>query len=192
MYEQLRRAEPTVKQILRRLDMAGEDMARDQVHRGLGILADMDEWTARLEPDAPTLPGDQFHPWVWEPAAPLWDAEARQDAVLAAARTVNRQLQQKLGRHDIGETGLCMQAFDMKDPVAGKPRLRFDGDRNTPTWRARQDGAKYLAAGAFLALRNVADHEAAVPWTEQEALEHLATLSVLARWIEECTVERAT
>lgn len=29
-------------------------------------------------------------------------------------------------------------------------------------------------------------------WTEQEALEHLATLSVLARWIEQCTVERAT
>ncbi len=30
-----------------------------------------------------------------------------------------------------------MHAFDMKEPVAGKPRLRFDGDRNTPTWRAR-------------------------------------------------------
>lgn len=129
---------------------------------------------------------------MWEPAAPLWGAEARQDAVLAAARTVNRRLQQKLGRHDIGEMDLCMQAFDMKDPVAGKPRLRFDGDHNTPTWRARQEAAKYLAAGAFLALRNVAAHEDEVTWTEQEALEHLATLSVLARWIEQCTVERAT
>ncbi|MET8134115.1 TIGR02391 family protein [Streptomyces sp. NPDC005251] len=202
LYEQLHRAEPTVKQILRLLDpqladkinldqMAGEDMARSEVHRGLGILADMDEWAARLVPDAPTLPADQFHPWVWEPAAPLWGAEARQDAVLAAARTVNRRLQQKLERHDIGEMDLCMQAFDMKDPLAGKPRLRFDGDRNTPTWRARQEGAKYLAAGAFLALRNVAAHEDEVTWTEQEALEHLATLSVLARWIEQCAVERA-
>ncbi|MFJ5064592.1 TIGR02391 family protein [Streptomyces nigra] len=124
MYEQLRRAEPTVKQILRRLDPSfaekinfdqmAEDMARDQVPRGLGILADMDEWAARLEPDAPTLPADQFHPWVWEPAAPLWGAEARQEAVLAAARTVNRRLQQKLGRHDIGETDLCMQAFHLR------------------------------------------------------------------------------
>ncbi|MEU0058624.1 TIGR02391 family protein [Streptomyces sp. NPDC006334] len=95
-------------------------------------------------------------------------AEARQDAVLAAARTVNRRLQQKLGCHDIG------------------------GDRKTPTWRARQEGAKYLAAGAFLALRNVAAQEDEVTWTEQEALEHLATLSVLARWIEQCSVERAT
>lgn len=77
LYEQLHRAEPTVKQILRLLDpqlaekinldqMAGEDMARNEVHRGLGILADMDEWAARLVPDAPTLPADQFHPWVWE------------------------------------------------------------------------------------------------------------------------------
>ncbi|MGV9419935.1 TIGR02391 family protein [Streptomyces sp. NPDC003674] len=78
--------------------------------------------------------------------------------------------------------------------------LRYEGtrrretapavDRNTPTWRARQEGAKYLAAGAFLALRNVAAHEDEVTWTEQEALEHLATLSVLARWIEQCVVER--
>ncbi len=30
-----------------------------------------------------------------------------------------------------------------------------------------------------------------MPWTEQEALEHLATFSVLARWIEECAVESA-
>jgi hypothetical protein len=47
LYEQLRRAEPTVKKILRLLDpqlaekinldaMAGESMARDEVHRGLG------------------------------------------------------------------------------------------------------------------------------------------------------------
>lgn len=26
-------------------------------------------------------------------------------------------------------------------------------------------------------------------WSEQEALEHLATLSVIARWVEECSVE---
>lgn len=202
LYAQLHRAEPTVKQILRLLDpaiaekidvdqMAGVAMARNEVQRGLGLLADKDEWATRLVPDAPTLAADQFHPWVWEPAAPLWAAEARQDAVLAAARTVNRRLQQKLNRHDIGETDLCLQTFDLKEPVVGKPRLRFPGDRNTPTWRARQEGAKYLAAGVFLAIRNVAAHEDEVSWTEQEALEHLATLGVLARWIEECTVESA-
>ncbi|MCG3043943.1 TIGR02391 family protein [Streptomyces sp. S1A] len=126
-------------------------MARNEVQRGLGILADKDEWAVRLVPDVSTLAADRFHPWVWEPAAPLWAAEARQDAVLAAARTVNRRLQLKLNCHDIGETDLCLQTFDLKESVAGKPRLRFPGDRNTPTWRARQEGAKHLAVGVFLA-----------------------------------------
>ncbi|MDT0464478.1 TIGR02391 family protein [Streptomyces gibsoniae] len=121
----------------------------------------------------------------------MWAAEARQDAVLAAARSVNRRLQQKLNRHDIGATDLCLQTFDLKDPAPGKPRLRFPGAGNTPTWRARQEVAKYLAAGTFLAIRNVAAHEDEVSRTEQEALEHLATLSVLARWIEECATEFA-
>lgn len=201
LYEELHRAEPTVKQILERLDpqlaekididrMAGAAMARNEVHRGLGILANMDEWAARLAPDAPTLPADRLHPWVWEPAAPLWAAEARQDAILAGARTVNRRLQQKLDRHDIGETDLCLQSFEPKDPVAGKPRLRFAGDRDTPIWHARQEGAKYLGAGAFLAIRNIAAHDEA-SWSEQEGLEYLATFSVLAHWISECTVESA-
>jgi hypothetical protein len=199
---ELHQAEPTIKAILKTLDaelaekididqMAGTAKARNEVHRGLGILAGMDEWAVRLAPDAPTLAADQLHPWVWEPAAPLWAAEARQDAILAAARTVNRRLQQKLNRHDVGEADLCLQTFEMKDPLPGKPRLRFPGDRSTPTWRARQDGAKYLGAGFFLAIRNVAAHEDAVSWSEQEALEQLSTLSVLARWITECAVEVA-
>ncbi|MGR6998895.1 TIGR02391 family protein [Yinghuangia aomiensis] len=139
--------DPTLAEKIDIGQMAGPATARNQVHRGLGILAGMDDWALRLTPDAPSMAADQLHPWVWAPAAPLWAAEARQDAVLAAARTVNRRLQQKLGRHDIGETDLCLQTFDLKDPSAGKPRLRFPGDRTTPIWRARQEGAKYFAAG---------------------------------------------
>ncbi len=73
LYDQLHQAEPTIKQILQLLDpqlaekididqMAGEAMARNEVQRGLGILAAMDEWATRLTPDAPTLAADQFHP----------------------------------------------------------------------------------------------------------------------------------
>ncbi|NEA96021.1 hypothetical protein G3I22_27695 [Actinospica acidiphila] len=157
----------------------------------LGHAQHADEIAAFLRPASPVIQADALHPWVWQSAAPLWAAEAHQDAVLAAARTVNRRLQQKLGRHDIGEKDLCMQSFDMKAPEEGKPRLRFNGDRSTPTWRARQDGAKYTSAGAFLALRNLAAHEDEVDWSQQEALEYLATFSVVARWIEECVVETA-
>jgi hypothetical protein len=165
--------------------------ARAAAIHALGLAQSAAEIAEFLRPTSPALAADTLHDWVWEPAAPLWAAEAYQDAVLAAARTVNRRLQQKLGRHDIGETDLCMQAFDMKAPVEGKPRLRFGGSRTTPTWRARQDGAKYTSAGAFLAIRNLAAHEDEVNWTQQEALEYLATFSVVARWIEECTVETA-
>ncbi|ROO82562.1 uncharacterized protein Ymh [Actinocorallia herbida] len=190
-----------MKQILDRLQpglgsevnldlMAGETTARGQCQRGLGILRDMDDVESKLGPQAPALSADQLHPWVWGGAAALWDAGARQDAVLAAARTVNARIQQKLERHDIGETDLCMQSFDTKDAVAGKPRLRFPGDRLLPTWKAKQEGAKYVAAGAFLAIRNIAAHQEQVAWSEQEALEYLATLSVVARWVEECEVEQ--
>ena len=164
-------------------------IAREAAIQALGRAQPAEEIAAFLRPTSPSLAADALHSWVWEPAAQLWAAEAHQDAVLAAARTVNRRLQQKLNRHDIGETDLCMQSFDMKDPAEGKPRLRFDGDRNTQTWKARQDGAKYTSAGAFLAIRNLAAHQDVVSWTEQEALEYLATFSVISRWIEECAVE---
>lgn len=202
LYNELHRTEPTIRKILQALDpaladgvnvsaFAGEALARRQVQRGLGILNDMDDWDVRLVPDAPALLADRLHPWVWESAVQLWAADARQDAVLAASRTVNRRMQQKLGRHDVSDTDLCMQSFDLKDPTEGKPRLRIPGDRTTPTWRARQEGAKYFGAGVFQAIRNVAAHEDTVTWSEQEALEFLASLSVFARWVDECVVEAA-
>jgi hypothetical protein len=198
--DELHRAEPTLKQILQLLDpqlaekinidmMAGPALARNEAQRGIGILTSMDEWAVRLTPDAPALAADRFHPWVWDPAAPLWAADAYQDAVLAAARTVNRRVQQKIGRHGASDADLFLQTFDMKDAVPGKARLRFSGDRTSPTWRARQEGAKYFGAGVFQGIRNVAAHEDGVSWSQQEALEHLAALSVLARWVDEATVE---
>ncbi|WP_236067244.1 TIGR02391 family protein [Streptomyces brasiliscabiei] len=164
-------------------------LVRIAVAEALGHAKHADDIDAFLRPKSPVIGAESLHSWVWQPAAPLWAAEAHQDAVLAAARVVNRRLQLKLGRHDIGETDLCMQCFDTKPPAEGKPRLRFKGDRDTPTWKARQEGAKYLAAGAFLGIRNLAAHEEEVTWTQPEALEYLATFSVIARWIEECTVE---
>lgn len=146
---------------------------RTAAAQALGMASSAEDMAAFLRPTSPAIAADALHPWVWESAAPLWAAEARQDAVLAAARTLNRRLQQKLGRHDTSDKDLCMQAFDPGDAQPGRPRLRFPGDRATATWKARQDGAKYLSAGAFLAIRNVAAHEEAVDWSRQDTLEHL-------------------
>jgi hypothetical protein len=30
------------------------------------MLADLGDVAARLQPEAPTLPADQLHPWVWD------------------------------------------------------------------------------------------------------------------------------
>ncbi|MFE2427167.1 TIGR02391 family protein [Streptomyces sp. NPDC059373] len=156
------------------------------------LATNAEDFEAFRRPKSASVTTEAMHPWVQKSVTELWAANAHQDAVLAAARTVNRRLQEKLKRHDVGDNVLCMQSFGISDPEPGKPRLRFPGDRTTPSWRARQDGAKYLSAGAFLGIRNLAAHEEKVPWGQQEALEYLATFSVVSRWIEECTVETAS
>ncbi len=80
---------------------------------------------------------------------------------------------------------VCSAAGLMPGVPAGAVSVHPVGDRG------ERDVQRHRRPGVFLAIRNVAAHEDEVSWTEQEALEHLATLSVIARWIEECTVESA-
>jgi hypothetical protein len=168
------------------------NIVRQRVLRGIGIHELGEEARRRMRPDSPDLVADQLHPWVWEAAAPMWRAGSTQAAVLAAAQSVNARLQQKLGRHDSSDAALCRESFSRNDPVPGQPRLRFPGDRASDTWRSRQNGGVQFGAGCFEGLRNPAAHEHELQLLEQVALEQLAALSVLARWIEECTVERAS
>lgn len=167
------------------------DVVRPPVLRALGIHLYGAELSDRLRPDSPNLIADQLHPWVWNAAAPLWFAGSKQEAVLAAARSVNARLQQKLGRLDTSESSLCREAFSLDAPSTGRPRLRFLGDRASDTWHSRQQGGMQLGAGCFAGIRNPAAHEDGLVLTERVALEQLAAFSLLARWIDECEVERA-
>jgi Protein of unknown function (Hypoth_ymh) len=144
-----------------------------------------------MRPDSPDLVADELHAWVWEAAAALWNAGSMQEAVHAAARSVNARLQQKLGRRDLADARLCREAFSLSDPVHSQPRLRFPGDRRSETWRSRQNGGIQFGAGCFEGIRNPAAHEDRLELGEQVALEQLAAFSVLARWIDECEVETA-
>jgi hypothetical protein len=65
-----------------------------RVLRAIGIHEFGEEAQRRLKPDSPDLAADQFHPWVREAASPLWHAGSRQEAVHAAARSVNARMQQ--------------------------------------------------------------------------------------------------
>ncbi|MFJ4407229.1 TIGR02391 family protein [Streptomyces sp. NPDC088910] len=203
LYAQLHRAEPTIKQILRVLDpalaegidvdqMAGSAMARSDVQRGLGILADRDEWAVRLTPDAPTLTADQFHTWVWDGARALWASGHYREAVTAAARKVNAETQNKVGRRDVSEAALFQSAFSMDPAKQGQPRLRLVPDDGSDTYRSVHRGAMSFAVGFFGAVRNPNSHEDGLPeLSEQEALEQLGALSMIARWVDSATLTEA-
>jgi hypothetical protein len=66
----------------------------------------------------------------------------------------------------------------------------FPGDKSSKTWKSRQEGLHLLAQGAFPGIRNVAARTVG-EWSEQVALEHLAVLSVVARWADETEVVTA-
>jgi hypothetical protein len=164
-------------------------LVRYRVLQAIGIHELGEEARRRMQPDSPDLVADQLHPWVWEAAAPMWRAGSAQEAVHAAARSVNARLQQKLGRHDVADAKLCREAFSLNDPAPGQPRLRFAGDRTSETWRSRQNGGIQFGAGCFEGIRNITAHVEGLDLPDQVALEQLAAFSVLARWIDECEVE---
>lgn len=168
------------------------ELVRPRVLRAIGIHRFGAEARRRMQPDSPELIADQLHPWVWDAAMPLWLAGSRQEAVQAAARSVNARIQQKLERRDIADAALCREAFSLKEPGVGRSRLRFSGDRTSETWRSRQTGGIDFGAGCFEGIRNPVSHEHELNLPEMVALEYLAAFSILARWIEECAVEHAS
>lgn len=131
----------------------------------------------------PSLRADTMHPTVWDAAKSFWRSNHRAAAVSAAANAINAMLQDKLDRRDVSNTTLVEQAFSPDPPKVGAPRLRVRDDDGSETYKSAQVGAMRFGAGCFMALRNPAAHEGD-ELDEQEALEHLAALSILARWVE--------
>jgi Protein of unknown function (Hypoth_ymh) len=141
----------------------------------------------------PRLGAQQFHPLIWQAASAQWSTGHRNESVLAAAKAVNSLLQAKLYRHDLSEVKLVREAFTDKDPTNGRPRLRFDAVEDEQTRESMRDGVMNFGAGCFMAIRNPVGH---LPndehdITEQEALERLAALSLLARWIDQANLIEA-
>jgi uncharacterized protein (TIGR02391 family) len=160
------------------------------VREGLGILRDREEWAVRLapdEPEAPLLSADALHPWVWRAAGPFWETGQHAAAVEYGAKSLTAHIQQKCGSK-VADRELASDVFSSK-PNAAQPRLWFPGDRDSDTWRSRQDGLHHLAIGAFAGIRNVVAHAVAPNWSDQEAVEYLAVLSTVARWADETYLE---
>jgi hypothetical protein len=166
------------------------DYLRDTVINTRTQLARQAEIEENLATPAPKLAADTLHPWVWDAARSLWETGHYRAAVQAAGISVNAHLQQHTGRRDVFDTDLIVQCFSDKDPEPGKPRLRWPGSPTDAEYRAMQNGLRALGQGAFMTIRGRATHDLdELP--EHEALERLATLSVLCRLIDRCSLLEA-
>jgi hypothetical protein len=167
------------------------DAAMGGVRDAIGVLRalieDVEEHLA--EPSAPGVHTDGMHPWVAEAARGLWADGHRQHAVQSAANMIDQRLRLKLGIHQGSGASLVASAFSIKEPTAAQPRLRFGqaGPVGSESWNNAHDGAGAFGRGCMMRIRNLYTHNRGAD--EQEDIEALAALSLLARWIDEATVE---
>jgi len=196
------RGAQVVEQILDRATPAWRDLDvstkrnRWELHREAALrcheaIAREQEIRANLGERAPELSAAELHPWVWSGASSLWQSGHFREAVEGALKKVNAETQNKVGRRDVSETDLFKQAFSLDRPTTGKPRLRRMASDGSKTYDSVQRGAMNLAEGVFAGIRNPLSHEAVQELGEQQALEYLAALSVLARWVDEASIEVA-
>ncbi|CEG86308.1 restriction endonuclease [Propionibacterium freudenreichii] len=165
---------------------------REAAIRAKAELERQEEIRKNLGDDAPELSAAKLHPWVWDGASSLWQSGHFREAVEGAIRKLNAETQNKLGRRNVSETDLFNQAFSEQAPAAGRPRLYRMKNDGSSTFKSVQRGARTFAEGVFAGIRNPLAHEADQEMPEQQALEYLAALSVLARWVDESTLEVAS
>lgn len=163
---------------------------RDIALRCKSLLQEREDIKQYLGDAAPDLSASRLHTWVWDAARSSWNAGLHTQAVLGALARVNAEAKRKGQRPDISESDLFRQLFSTDPPKARSPRLRLCDDSNPDTFRSRHAGAASYAAGLYMAVRNYLSHEI-VELSEDEALEQLAAVSVLARWVAEARLEYA-
>lgn len=165
---------------------------REAAIRAKAELERQEEIRKNLGDDAPEISAANLHPWVWSGASSLWQSGHFREAVEGAIRKLNAETQNKLGRRDVSETDLFNQAFSEQPAAVKNPRLHRMPDDGNKTFKSVQRGARMFAEGVFAGIRNPLAHEADQEMPEQQALEYLAALSVLARWVDESTLEVAS
>lgn len=133
---------------------------------------------------------EELHPWVWEGAPQYWRIGAYNAAIWQALIRLNVELQRKVGRREVSEADAFAQAFTLDAPQAGRSRLRLMEDDGSKTYQNVHKGAILLAQALYAGVRNPLDHDAVEDPPEQEALETMAAISLLARWTDRaCVVE---
>lgn len=155
----------------------------EAVRRARVVLARRAEIAQQLGDNAPLIRASQLHPCVWDGARSLWQSGHFREAVHAAAVKLNAETQNKLGRNDLTEKDLFVQAFSRDAAAPDKPRLRVVSDDGSKTYQSIHRGIQCYAEGCYAAIRNPISHTEG-ELDEAEALEQLAAFSVLARWVD--------
>ena len=106
-----------------------------------GAIRSIEEAEEILGPQGPQLSASELHPWVWEEAAPRWDAGFYRDAVQAAAtRIFDVELPRKLGVRPSRNPADLFAAF-APDKSTGTV-LRFPIDEDDPSWASVHRGTQ--------------------------------------------------
>lgn len=157
--------------------------------RALTLVRQEEEIERFLGDAQPTLSSKSLHPWVWDGARSLWGSHHYREGLEAALKKVNAETQNKVHRRDVSEAKLFQESFSTDEPKKGRPRLRLMEPDGSETYESRHRGAMALAEGLYKGLRNPLAHEVEDDLDEQVALEYLAAISVLARWVDEARVD---
>lgn len=172
--------------------------AMETTERLVGRLRDTNLRSEILGHRGPLLAANRLHSWVWNAAVDRWASGHWTDAVGAAARAVEELTQQKTGLSSVSGPNLFSLLFSLEPAEPGKPRLRFadiaekstDG-KTSQKWTSAHEGAAAFGRGCAQGIRNMQAHGTA-ELSEQQALEYLAALSVLARWVDHAALVTST
>ncbi|MGW1409464.1 TIGR02391 family protein [Streptomyces sp. NPDC002403] len=151
----------------------------DAVDQMLGRLEAM-TWKAEAELP-PTTGVEAMHPTIWGAAKKLWLDGHFRLAVQSAAETLTAQLKARTGLQNLDATNVYEKVFAKSAPL-----LQWPGDPGDRTVSSMQNGLAKYAPGVNMTVRNTATHDTGDDMTAQDALERLAALSLLARWVDEC------
>ncbi|WXF92388.1 TIGR02391 family protein [Curtobacterium flaccumfaciens pv. flaccumfaciens] len=172
-------------------EMANSRCARDReaAIRAREELARGDEIRRHLGDNASQISAAALHPWIRNGAKFLWQSRFCAQAVQGTVTKLNGEMLNKVGHRKVSETDLFKQSFSLDVAQLGKSCLRRTETEDSDTHRSVQLFVMAYAEGVFARIRKPLSHEAGLEVSEQMAVEYLAALSVLVRWVEESTVE---
>lgn len=166
----------------------GFDSRRECLLRMKGIMEDRLSGNKEFTNTDFSVATAKLHEWVWDAAKSHWEDKYYRDAVEHAYKAIVREAQNKINNKSIDGVQLFQEAFSVN---AGSQRLRFQQlENDVATHRSMLLGAMKLGEAAAQGIRNPLSHipHNESPMEQQECLECLNALSLLARWIDRAEI----